>query len=337
MTSSSETNKAPFLSVVMPAYNAEAFIGEVIATILGQTFTDFELIIVDDGSTDRTADIIKSYAKIDSRIKYHYQENQCSERLGETLNMAVHLAKADWIARADADDPWFLDKLQKQIDFIKSHDDYILIGGGADVTNERGVLLYTLLGPIDDDDNRRAMTLYTTHAHGSVVFKKDVFEKLGGYRNIHAAEDLDLWQRMTNEGKVYNIPEPLFRYRKNTQGISMRNQALQSKIVEQLGIEYFKINTPKVISSKELQKKLQSINVLRDNSPVPAHLVDHLMTRLTEDNVRIARLHIKYGDKKDGCRQLFNVAASGTVGTKTVLNTIRKNLTSKVMQLWKKL
>ena len=336
MTSSSETNKVPFLSVVMPAYNAEAFIGEVIATILGQTFPDFELIIIDDGSTDGTADIIKNYAKMDSRVKYHYQENQGSARLGETLNNAVHLAKAEWIARADSDDPWFLDKLQKQVDFIKAHPDYILIGGGADVTNERGVLLYTLLGPIDDDDNRRAMTLYTTHAHGSVVFKKDVFEKLGGYKNIHAAEDLDLWQRMANEGKVYNIPEPLFRYRKNTQGISMQNQELQSKIVEELGIEYFKAHPPKVISSKEMKKKLDAINVLRDDSPVPIHLVDHMLTRLAEDNVRIARLYVKYGDKKAGYRQLFNIATSGRLGMKTVLGTVKKNIAFKVTKPWKK-
>lgn len=336
MTSPSETHRAPFLSVVMPAYNAEAFIGEVIATILGQTFIDFELIIIDDGSTDGTADIIKSYAKIDSRVSYHHQTNQGSERLGETLNKAVHLAKANWIARADADDPWFLDKLQKQTDFIKAHPDYVLIGGGADVTNERGVLLYTLLGPIDDDDNRRAMTLYTTHAHGSVMFKKDIFEELGGYRNVHAAEDLDLWQRMTNEGKVYNIPEPLFRYRKNTQGISMLNQELQSKIVEQLGVEYFKTNTPKVISSKEMKKKLDSVNVLRKNSPVPVHLVDHMLRRLADDNVRIARLHVKYGNKKDGYRQLFNVATSGKLGMIAVSDTVKKNLAFKVSQLWRK-
>lgn len=336
MTSSLEAAKLPFLSIVMPAYNAGAFIGEVIATIIGQTFTDFELVIIDDGSTDNTADIIKSYAKIDKRVIYHHQKNQGSERLGETLNKAVHLAKAAWIARADADDPWFLDKLQKQVDFIVAHPDYILIGGGADVTNERGVLLYTLLGPIDDDDNRRAMTLYTTHAHGSVMFRKDIFEKLGGYRNIHAAEDLDLWQRMTNEGKVYNIPEPLFRYRKNTQGISMRNQEVQAKIVEQLGVEYFKTNTPKVVSIQQMKDKLGSIEALRNNSPVPAHLVDHMLRRLADDNVRIARLHIKYGNKKDGYRQLFNIAASSKTGLKVTIRAIGKNLTFRIAQPWKK-
>lgn len=326
----------PFISVVMPAYNAGLFIGEVIATILEQTFPDLELIIIDDGSTDNTAEIIKKYADIDSRIKYHYQQNRGSKNLGETINTAVSFAKADWIARADSDDPWYLDKLEKQVAFLESHPDYILIGGTANVTNERGEFLYNLYGPLDDDDNRRALTLYTTLAHGSVIFRKDIFEKLNGYQNIHAVEDLDLWQRMSAYGKIYNIPEPLFKYRKNTLGISMSNQDHQSKMVEKLGIEFFKSQTPKALSREEFRTKLNSINSLRKKSPLPEHVVDWLLVRLTEDNVKISRLFVKYGDKKSGYKQLFGIAFSGRLGMKTVLKTLYKNITFKVTHLWKR-
>ena len=333
---SSQTKKTPRVSVVMPAYNAEPFIGEVIATILGQTFKDFELVILDDGSSDGTAEIIKNYAKIDDRVKYHYQKNQGSARLGETINTAVGFAKGEWIARADSDDPWFLDKLEKQIAFVDSHPDYILIGGGTEIVNERGVLLYTLYGPIDDDDNHRSMALYTTLAHGSVMFKKSIFTKLGGYKNIHSAEDLELWQRMGDHGKIYNIPEPLFKYRKNTQGISMQNQELQTREVERLGIEYFKSHQPRILSTQEFRDKLSAINDLRGKSILPDYYVDELLMRLADDNVRIARLFIKYGDKNLGYKQLTNIALSGRLGFKTAMRFIKKNLAFRMTRVWKK-
>lgn len=336
MTRPSKTEKNPLISVVMPAYNAGPYIGEVIATILGQTFDDFELIIIDDGSSDNTPDVIKKYASIDSRIKYHHQKNQGSEKLGSTINKAISFARADWIARADADDPWYLDKLEKQIAFINSHPGCILLGGVADITNERGVFLYPLLGPLDDDDNRRSLTLYTTFAHGSVLFKRSVFKKLGGYRDIHAAEDLDLWQRMSLHGEVYNLPEPLFKYRQNSSGISMSNQLHQSKMIENLGIEFFKNHTPKSLTRAEFKKKLNAINSLRGGDVLSDHLVDWLIVRLVEDNVRICRLFIKYGDKRDGYKQLLAIASSGRVGCKTALRAIKSNLAFQVTRLWKK-
>lgn len=336
MSAEKSAKKKPFISVVMPAYNAGLFIGEVIATILEQTFSDLELIIIDDGSTDNTAEVIKKYATIDPRVKYHYQKNQGAKNLGETINKAVSFAEAGWIARADSDDPWYLDKLERQVAFLESHPDYILIGGTANVTNERGELLYNLYGPLDDDDNRRALTLYTTLAHGSVIFRKDIFEKLNGYQNIHAVEDLDLWQRMSAHGKIYNLPEPLFKYRKNTLGISMSNQDHQSRMVEKLGIEFFKSQTPKPLSRKEFRAKLNDINALRKSSPLPEHVVDWLLIRLTEDNVRISRLFIKYGDKKNGYKQLFSITFSGRLGIKTVLKALVKNVGFKATHLWKK-
>ncbi len=319
----------------MPAYNASAYIGEVIATIIEQSFSDFELIILDDGSTDQTAEIVKKYASIDSRIRYYHQKNQGSEKLGSTINAAVSYAQAEWIARADADDPWYLDKLEKQVAFIQSHPDYILIGGGADVINERGVFLYPLFGPMYDDDNRRAMTLYTPLAHGSVVFKKSVFDKLGGYRDIHAVEDLDLWQRMSKHGKIYNIPEPLFKYRKNTQGISLKNQKIQTEAIERLGIDFFKSQPPQVLSRGQFKSKLDAINDLRGKGLISSHLVDWMIIRLTEDNIRIARLFMRYGHGNDGYKQLIAIFSSGRVGCKAVIGAVKDNAVFRIARLWK--
>lgn len=323
----------PRVSIVMPAYNAEQFIGEVISTILSQTFKDFELIIVDDGSTDDTAAVIKQYSSIDSRIKYYHQKNKGSARLADTINIGISKSNAPLIARADSDDPWFLDKLQRQIDFMNKNPEYVIIGGAAEVTDERGQHLYTLIAPIDHEDHIRSMTLYTTLAHGSVMFTRDAFNRTGGYKNLHAVEDLDLWQRMSDEGKVYSFPEPLFKYRKNTQGISMSNWWIQGQELERLGDNFFDTHTPSVLDRRVLSKKLAEIDAICNERGAPSNIALETKLKLLDDNRRIAKKFKAKGMTKKWIRQYLAVALSSKLGLKLTVKSIVKSAATKVKQL----
>ena len=114
----------PRVSVVMPAYNAEKYIGEAIDSILNQTFTDFEFIIIDDGSSDRTADIVKSYS--DPRIRL--LANERNSGIVASLNRGIQKATGKYIARMDADDYSRLDRIKKQVDFLDNHPEVIALG-----------------------------------------------------------------------------------------------------------------------------------------------------------------------------------------------------------------
>lgn len=314
-----KTNHTPKVSIVMPAYNAGGFIAEVIATITNQSFKDFELIIIDDGSTDNTAAIVKHLAKLDDRIKYFYQKNNGSARLGETLNTGIAKAKADLIARADSDDPWFLDKLHLQVEFMDANPDYIIVGGGTEIINEAGRYQNFLPGPLDDEDHRRSMTLYTTIAHGSVMFRKKQFETVGGYRNVHTAEDLDLWQRMSDHGKIFNITTPLFQYRRNSSGISMGNWWIQSQEVERLGYEYFHSHTPSVLSINKLKERLQFIDRSVKESGLPKRTKKEMRQKFIDDNYRIAKRFSAAGKRKGALIQIINLSLSSLDGLKYVI------------------
>ncbi len=200
------------VSVVMPAYNAERFLDESIRSILDQTFRDFEFIIIDDGSTDRTGTIISHYANLDSRIKVITQKNM---GVTNALNNGIKAAQSPYIARMDADDISLSKRLQYEVDFLQNNPDYVLVGTDFDIVDLQGqVTLQKRRLPYEDDDLRDMLRVNSPFAHGSVMYRRDAFERAGGYRKEGgSAEDYDLWVRLANFGKLYIIQKALFRWR----------------------------------------------------------------------------------------------------------------------------
>jgi glycosyltransferase involved in cell wall biosynthesis len=304
--------KTPRVSVVLPIYNAEHFVGGVLESILSQTFTDFEIIALDDGSKDGSARIIKDYASIDKRIKYFHQPNAGAKALGETINKGIELAQADLIARADADDPWFYNKLAQQVAFLDQHPKHVLIGGGTEIMDNDGHYSWTLLNPMDDEDNRRSLCLYTTFAHGSVVFRKAAWEQAGKYRNVAFVEDLDLWHRMTELGQIANLPVAVFHYRLSEGGISLTNKAEQVAAVHTAGREYWRSHTPEVYSRKKLRDKL--IRIKKHTRPQD---YGNLAIPFLQDNLTIAVKFAKWDRSYlKAMHQFWNVATSSKLGSK---------------------
>ena len=213
----------------MTVYNGEKYIKESIESILEQTCTDFEFIIINDGSTDNTLAIIKSYA--DHRIKIINQQNV---GLSKSLNNGIAIATGDFIARIDADDSALPNRLEKQMEFFAKHPDIVLLGTNANVVDEEGNYLYTSnLERLVN--NRSIFETSNPFFHSSVVFRKDIFDKCGGYNEnvIHHFEDKLLWANMLSYGNLANLEEALIYYRITPNGISNKTKKgflLQKKI-----------------------------------------------------------------------------------------------------------
>ena len=187
------------ISVIMATYNRADKIGKAIESVLSQTYTDFELIIVDDGSTDDTLSVLRSYS--DSRIKII--DNKENIGFVKSLNKAINLAQGKYIARIDDDDYWCDDsKLEKQVKFLESNLEYNLVGCGM-IKNEVKYLFKE-----KDEDIRKTMLLTDQFVHPGVVFRKDAWETAGRYdEKFFFSQDWDLWMRLGKTGKMYNFQE----------------------------------------------------------------------------------------------------------------------------------
>ena len=199
----------PKIAVLMCAYNSEVFIKEAIESILEQTYSDFEFIIVENGSTDRTWEIIKSYG--DSRIKPFKTE---IKGLTFNLNYGLLQTEAEFIARMDTDDIANPERLEKQISYLEIHPEVSVLGTAIEIFNNSKMSRVVIL-PLTDSAIRRRLPFVFSFCHPSVMFYRRVIMNVGGYDGIKGCEDLDLWLRlMRNKSiKFANLPEPLLKYR----------------------------------------------------------------------------------------------------------------------------
>lgn len=197
----------PLVSVILPTYNRERYIKRAIKSILSQTYQNFELIIVDDSSTDKTPELVSGFSKKDSRIRV--VTNKINLGLVKTLNRGIRNARGKYIARLDDDDNWCdSKKLQKQVDFLEKNIEYALVGGGAIEVDKRGkeIMRYLLLE--NDEDIRKAILVDNAFAHVTVLFRKDIWEKVKGYdEKFDGLEDRDLWLKIGKLSKFYNFQE----------------------------------------------------------------------------------------------------------------------------------
>ncbi len=208
-----------FLSVVLSTYNDEKYIAEAIQSILDQTYPYFEFIIVNDGSTDGTLNIIKSFR--DDRIVLIDKPNT---GLIDSLNTGVRAAKYDWIARMDGDDIAEPYRFEEQVKVIKK--DIVLISSQCSIIDSDGVSIGTtrfLTSKIGITFSK--VLEFPLIVHPVVLFKKKVFEAVGGYdKNMYVAEDYDLWCKIFSFGDVYICTKCLLRLRKHGDNISVQKR-----------------------------------------------------------------------------------------------------------------
>jgi glycosyltransferase involved in cell wall biosynthesis len=207
----------------MSVYNGERYLKGAILSILSQDFTDFEFIIVNDGSTDKTLDIIKEFHENDSRIKIISREKK---GLIASLNQGIDIAQGDFIARIDADDIAMPNRFSQQLEFIKENN-LSICGTWATKINEVGQKVGVITYPPVDNRIKIFTLFHNPFIHPSVMFKKSVFITIGGYnKNYTHSEDYELWTRFVFKHKAGNIPRELLQYRIHSGQITQKNKLM---------------------------------------------------------------------------------------------------------------
>ncbi len=217
--------KNPKVTVLMSVYNGEKYLREAIDSILNQTFKDFEFLIVNDGSTDRTAEILRSYH--DHRIKIINNEKNMG--LTGSLNKGLKIARGEYIARMDADDISLPQRLEKEVAFLDQNKKVGLVGTYYLMINENGKVLHTVKCLTQDEKLREKLLEGNQFGHGSVMLRAECIKKVGLYREL--AEDFDLWLRISEVYDIANIPEPLYKWRLNSKSVSVSRKEQQDKYV----------------------------------------------------------------------------------------------------------
>jgi glycosyltransferase involved in cell wall biosynthesis len=227
----------PKVSVLMPAYNAEKYIASAIDSILSQSFKDFEFIIINDGSTDKTEQIILSYA--DQRIRYI--KNDINLKLIATLNKGFDLCLGQYIVRMDADDISLPNRIERQVQFMDENPEIGLCGTAFESFGFiEGPYFYKR-----DDEDIRIRFLHECHMlHPSIILRTEIIRQNNLYMTILHGEDLDFFIRMAQHTKLANLPEILIRYQQLPESMSKANSEITEIHCTKIQLEVFKKINP---------------------------------------------------------------------------------------------
>ncbi len=225
--------KTPEISIIMSVYNGEEYLNEAIESVINQTFKNWELIVINDCSTDSTAEILANFAGKDERIKVH--PNEVNLKLPTSLNKAISLSTGKYIARMDADDICLPDRFEKQYKFMEENSD-VALSSCRFMTVKNGVYMSGGAGGRCDDRAIRTLLLVGNPIlHPGIIAKADVMKKLNYNTSLTCTEDLELWTRMVMENqKIEILPECLMIYR-------LHDKQITSTTLERQRVEVLKI------------------------------------------------------------------------------------------------
>lgn len=219
----SHTNKSkiPTVSVLMPAYNVEKYIGEAIESILNQTYKDFEFIIIDDCSTDNTWKIIQTYANTDKRIRIF--RNNLNLKICACLNIGINNARGRYIARMDGDDWSMPDRLEKQLNFLKKNESIGIVGGSVFICNEDLNYMNIRRYNLTDQTIRLRLFRYSPYAHPSVMYRTDIAKRIQGYSELFdVAQDYDFYFRLGQYCEFGNLDSVVLKLRTHPNSSSQK-------------------------------------------------------------------------------------------------------------------
>ena len=214
----------PKVNIIMSVYNGDKYLREAIDSILNQTFTDFEFIIINDGSTDQTKEILESYT--DPRIRLFHQENM---GLTKSLNKGLRLAEGEYISRQDADDISEPERIEQEVKFLDDNPQVALVGTHVSFIDKQGKEFDGWKPPCGHEEIRKKLMKGNCFCHGSVMIRRECLSAIGVYREVFKhTQDYDLWLRLSERYKVANLNKVLYRFRRHPKAIS------REKLSEQL-------------------------------------------------------------------------------------------------------
>ncbi len=219
------------VSIILPTYNGALRIKSAIESICAQSYKEWELLVVDDGSTDDTESLVLSFTNTDQRIRYIKN----TENLGiqKSLNKGIHEARGEYIARIDDDDTWLLsDKLTLQVAYLDAHPTCVLVGTGVVLRDESGKELMRYFVPETDTEIRHILLGKNCFVHSSVLFRKEKALLCGGYdetRETRHIEDYDLWLKLGLQGTLANLHIYGVSFTVRNESVSSQNKQEQFK------------------------------------------------------------------------------------------------------------
>jgi glycosyltransferase involved in cell wall biosynthesis len=218
----------PRISVVLAVYNGAEGIEASIRSVLEQSVQDLELIVIDDGSTDGTAQILAGLQQVDSRIVVVRQQNS---GLSTALNSGIAMARGVYIARQDADDVSLPERFERQAAWLDAHHAVAALGTAADIIDAGGGVVGSLAVCRGGRAVKRGlMALRNTPVHGSMMMRRAALEATGGYRDaFRAGQDYDLWLRLSARFEIDNLPDVLYQWRLSAEGVYATRRAMQLK------------------------------------------------------------------------------------------------------------
>ena len=221
----------PLVSVVIPCYNAAPFVKEAVMSVMQQSYTNLEIILIDDFSTDSTWAILEQSAVQDKRIKLIRNEKNMG--VVATLNKGIALSKGKYIARMDADDISLSHRIKVQVDFFEQDEALALCGSNYIRINNEGKKTGKVKFPSDTERLKAELLFYCPFAHPSVMMKKAVLDELGYYHTgMILAQDYELWLRIAKQFKVANVQSYLLLYRWHGNNISITKKEKQAEALE---------------------------------------------------------------------------------------------------------
>ena len=274
---------APAVSVLMPVYNAQRYVAEAIESILAQTFTDFEFLIIDDGSTDGSLPILERYARRDDRIRLISRANT---GYLVALNEMLGIARGEFIARMDADDIALPERFERQLCYLADHPECVMVGSRVIIIDPDGSPL-TIMGEAlthEEIDHALMADRGQMVYHPSVMFRARALAGVAPYREeYYTAEDLDLFLRLAEVGRIANLAEPLLKYREHGGKIGHVRAALQADAIR------------RVLAAAHLRRGLIPPEKIFDAARHPLNLVERRRCwawwALNAGNLGTARKH----------------------------------------------
>jgi hypothetical protein len=293
----------------MSAYNAERFIETAIESILGQTFRDFEFLILNDGSTDGTSAILDRYRGGDSRIRIIERENR---GLVASLNELIKEAEAPILARMDADDVALPERFERQMAFLEAHPEFGVVGACADRIDDQGERYH---GPRLDCPDTHEGFIETVGrgpllVHTSVMYRKAVVLEAGGYHPaFRHCEDLDLWLRLSSRTKICSLPEILVLYRTSDGQVSSTH-VIEQNVNAAIAIHAWRLRTSgaadptsEIAALPRLERVDELFGELGLEKRFLATIVPHLLhskPALSSEGISLVERHIAYGNDRKG-------------------------------------
>lgn len=224
----------PRISVVLPAYNAQRYLDEALSSVLAQTFDDFECLVVDDGSTDRTATLIARHAGTDGRVR---PLRTAHVGVVEALNAGLREARGDLVARMDADDVCEPHRYERQVAFLQENSECVAVGSWVRLIDPYGLELNEVR-PATEHEQIDAHLLEANGwaiFHPTVMMRREAVSQAGGYRSQYQwSEDIDLFLRLAEIGRLANLPEALLRYRQHMSSVNRTRRATQMAVNRRL-------------------------------------------------------------------------------------------------------